>query len=158
MSIAIPTAEHYARERSSANGRSLTHPGWTSRKGQTMRGTQFAQLTVFVAVAEHRSFTRTQDPTGANGTVGTHGTHGLLDRNCGEADHLAPITLPSEPQLLPNAITAASVKATAVGWPSRLCEIGDRKVRCGRINNRCAASRIVALRHGKRRHEIDKDY
>ncbi|MFA5901029.1 MAG: LysR substrate-binding domain-containing protein [Hyphomicrobium sp.] len=30
----------------------------SSRKGQGIRGTQFAQLTAFVAVAEHRSFTR----------------------------------------------------------------------------------------------------
>src|SRR6185503_5924466 len=40
------------------NGRGLSTRRWTSRKGQTMRGTQFAQLTAFVAVAEHSSFTR----------------------------------------------------------------------------------------------------
>lgn len=30
----------------------------SARRGQSVRGTQFAQLTAFVAVAEHRSFTR----------------------------------------------------------------------------------------------------
>jgi regulatory helix-turn-helix LysR family protein len=35
-----------------------------SRKGQTIRGSQFAQLTAFVAVAEHRSFTRAAEHLG----------------------------------------------------------------------------------------------
>ena len=34
------------------------------RKGQTIRGTQFAQLTAFVAVAEHSSFTRAAEHLG----------------------------------------------------------------------------------------------
>ncbi len=36
----------------------------SSRKGQGVRGTQFAQLTAFVAVAEHRSFTRAAEHLG----------------------------------------------------------------------------------------------
>jgi|KBSMisStaDraftv2_1062788.scaffolds.fasta_scaffold71730_2 DNA-binding transcriptional LysR family regulator len=59
MSTALTTAEH-----DRLNGRGLSTRRWTSRKGQTMRGTQFAQLTAFVAVAEHRSFTRAAEHLG----------------------------------------------------------------------------------------------
>ncbi|MEI9899936.1 MAG: LysR substrate-binding domain-containing protein [Hyphomicrobium sp.] len=37
---------------------------YSSRKGQGIRGTQFAQLTAFVAVAEHRSFTKAAEHLG----------------------------------------------------------------------------------------------
>jgi DNA-binding transcriptional LysR family regulator len=54
MTIAVPEPELCVRG-SPGNPSSRK---WLSRKGQTMRGTQFAQLTAFVAVAQHRSFTR----------------------------------------------------------------------------------------------------
>jgi DNA-binding transcriptional LysR family regulator len=60
MSLAISTAENCVRE----DERDHSARRWTSRKGQTMRGTQFAQLTAFVAVAEHRSFTRAAEHLG----------------------------------------------------------------------------------------------
>lgn len=37
---------------------------WAMRKNQTMRGTQFAQLTAFAAVARHSSFTRAAESLG----------------------------------------------------------------------------------------------
>jgi len=58
MSAVIPI-EDYARKcigNSDRNG--LPIKPRLFRKGQTARGTQFAQLTAFVAVAEHGSFTR----------------------------------------------------------------------------------------------------
>ena len=60
MSVAVSIAEHYATNANARlNGRaSLAVRRGSPRKGQTMRGTQFAQLTAFAAVAEHRSFTR----------------------------------------------------------------------------------------------------
>lgn len=65
MSAVIPIAEHYARNRIDKPDRngSPTKPR-LSRKGQTIRSTQFAQLTAFVAVAEHCSFTRAAEQLG----------------------------------------------------------------------------------------------
>jgi DNA-binding transcriptional LysR family regulator len=65
MSIAVSTGERYVRDgNDSLDERGRSARRWTSRKGQTMRGTQFAQLTAFVAVAEHRSFTRAAEHLG----------------------------------------------------------------------------------------------
>jgi len=60
MNIAAPTAGSYAgRQPDATQVRNGLSPRRSSaRKGQGIRGTQFAQLTAFVAVAEHRSFTR----------------------------------------------------------------------------------------------------
>ena len=66
MSTAVSVAEHYAPGAAvRLNGRaSLAVRHGNPRNGQTMRGTQFAQLTAFVAVAEHRSFTKAADHLG----------------------------------------------------------------------------------------------
>jgi DNA-binding transcriptional LysR family regulator len=66
MSTAVSTAEHYAPDAAARlNGRaSLAVRRGNPRRGQTMRGTQFAQLTAFVAVAEHRSFTKAGEHLG----------------------------------------------------------------------------------------------
>jgi DNA-binding transcriptional LysR family regulator len=64
MNIAVSTPDAYAGETRGRNGRELTARRWTPRKGQTMRGTQFAQLTAFAAVAEHQSFTRAAEHLG----------------------------------------------------------------------------------------------
>src|ERR1700686_3758704 len=66
MSTAVSTAGHYAPDAAARlNGRaSQAVRRGSPRKGQTMRGTQFAQLTAFAAVAEHRSFTRAAEHLG----------------------------------------------------------------------------------------------
>src|ERR1700694_412717 len=66
MSTAVSIAEHYAPDAAARlNGRaSQAVRRGSPRKGQTMRGTQFAQLTAFAAVAEHRSFTRAAEHLG----------------------------------------------------------------------------------------------
>lgn len=60
MTFAVTSTESNARY--SDEVLPLAHSGSARRapvrKGQSIRGTQFAQLTAFVAVAEHRSFTR----------------------------------------------------------------------------------------------------
>jgi DNA-binding transcriptional LysR family regulator len=61
MSMAASTALG-TMGRPVANGHSLRRA--PARKGQSIRGTQFAQLTAFVAVAEHRSFTRAAEHLG----------------------------------------------------------------------------------------------
>ena len=58
MTIAASTAEQFAKPVGTSTRRG------TSRKGQGIRGTQFAQLTAFVAVAEHSSFTRAAEHLG----------------------------------------------------------------------------------------------
>ena len=63
MNIAVSTAEQLAAGRISARGSSVARKG-APRKGQGIRGTQFAQLTAFVAVAEHCSFTRAAEQLG----------------------------------------------------------------------------------------------
>jgi DNA-binding transcriptional LysR family regulator len=63
MSIAVSTSEQFAKP--AVNGRASTQTRRLSpRKGQGIRGSQFAQLTAFVAVAEHRSFTRAAQQLG----------------------------------------------------------------------------------------------
>jgi DNA-binding transcriptional LysR family regulator len=61
MNVAISTAE--ARALGHVSGTPPTRRA-SQRKGQGVRGTQFAQLTAFVAVAEHRSFTRAAEHLG----------------------------------------------------------------------------------------------
>jgi len=61
MNVAISTAE--ARTLGHVSGTPPTRRA-SQRKGQGVRGTQFAQLTAFVAVAEHRSFTRAAEHLG----------------------------------------------------------------------------------------------
>ena len=61
MNVAISTAE--ARTLGDASRTPpIRRP--SQRKGQGVRGSQFAQLTAFVAVAEHRSFTRAAEHLG----------------------------------------------------------------------------------------------
>jgi DNA-binding transcriptional LysR family regulator len=60
MNMAISTAE--ARAIKHVSGTPPIRRAW--RKGQGGRGTQFAQLTAFVAVAEQRSFTRAAEQLG----------------------------------------------------------------------------------------------
>src|SRR5476649_1464617 len=64
MSTAVSIAEHFAPSGAARlNGRATVAVRRGSpRNGQT--GTQFAQLTAFVAVAEHRSFTKAADHLG----------------------------------------------------------------------------------------------
>ena len=61
MNMAISTAEERSLRRVSV-APPIRRP--TQRKGQGVRGTQFAQLTAFVAVAEQRSFTRAAEHLG----------------------------------------------------------------------------------------------
>ena len=58
MTIAASTAEQFAKPAGISTRRGMP------RKGQAIRGTQFAQLTAFVAVAEHSSFTRAAEHLG----------------------------------------------------------------------------------------------
>ncbi len=62
MSIAVFASDDRALRH--ANGGGIPARRASSRKGQGIRGTQFAQLTAFVAVAEHRSFTRAAEHLG----------------------------------------------------------------------------------------------
>lgn len=66
MNIAAPSPESYVKRRSEPTQMTSSPPArrQTSRKSQSIRGTQFAQLTAFVAVAEHRSFTRAAEHLG----------------------------------------------------------------------------------------------
>jgi DNA-binding transcriptional LysR family regulator len=66
MNVAAPAAESFVKRRSEPLHIASTNSPrrQTSRKGQGVRGTQFAQLTAFVAVAEHRSFTRAAEHLG----------------------------------------------------------------------------------------------
>lgn len=66
MNIAAPSAENYVKRRSEPPHMGSSPPSRrpAPRKGQGIRGTQFAQLTAFVAVAEHRSFTRAAEHLG----------------------------------------------------------------------------------------------
>jgi DNA-binding transcriptional LysR family regulator len=82
MTYAAPSAESYVKRRSPpphiANAASPRRP--VMRKGQGIRGTQFAQLTAFVAVAEHRSFTRAAEHLGLSTPSLSQAIRGLEEK------------------------------------------------------------------------------
>lgn len=72
---AMPTETEVA----SAEDRQTSTKPLTFRKGRSMRGTQFAQLTAFAAVAEYRSFTKAASSLGLSTPSLSHAIRCLED-------------------------------------------------------------------------------